>query len=324
MIALSGGLELDERDSVWLSSPSVGGVILFTRNFKNAAQLRRLSSDIRQKAGRHIVIAVDQEGGRVRRFRGGGFSSLPAAAVIGKDTTLCRAAGLVMAAELVAAGLDLSFAPVLDLSHGRSSVIGTRAFGSNVETVSQAAAAFADGMRAAGMACCGKHFPGHGYARADSHKTLPTDLRAYDTISGADLLTFSDWAKMKQPALMTAHVVYGKCDSQAATFSPFWLKTVLRGRLNFRGMIVSDDLAMAGADIGDMSERINAAISAGCDGLLVCQPAEIEEALSSVVATSSAKNPWLVLAAKPDNRVSIGDDDYHEAKLRLSRAGARN
>ncbi len=320
MIALSGDLAPDAEDRRNLAHPAVGGVILFARNFLDAAQLRQLTAEIRRIAGRFLLIAADQEGGRVQRFRGGGFSRLPAAAEL-RDSGAARDAGIVMAAELRAAGVDLSFAPVLDLARGRSRIIGDRAFAADGENAAAAALAFAAGMRAAGMKCCGKHFPGHGYARADSHKTLPTDAREFAEIAAADLIPFARWAA--QPALMTAHIVFPKCDSAAATFSPFWLKKILRGQLKFGGMIIGDDLTMDGADIGGVPERMRAATAAGCEGLLICKPEAVREALAACDEnaakgkTHSAENPWRVLAAQTDGRICIGDSAYSEARVRL-------
>ena len=314
MLALSGDLMPDADDLRRLQHAAVGGVILFARNFADGAQLRQLTAAIRRAAGRRIVIAADQEGGRVQRFGGDDFLSLPAAATL--SAARARDAGLVMAAELIAAGVDLSFAPVLDVAHGNSEIIGNRAFSTDADVVAVRAAAFADGMAAAGMACCGKHFPGHGYARADSHNDLPTDARDFAAIAAADLIPFGKWAE--RAALMTAHIVYPKCDENAATFSSFWLKKVLRQQLNFGGMVVSDDLTMAGADIGDMSERIRAATTAGCDGVLICEAAAADESLATVAKVESAENPWLALAAKADGRICVGDAEYKTARASLA------
>lgn len=318
MLGLSGDLSLSADDRRNLAHLAVGGVILFARNFAAPAQLRQLTADIRRAAGRKIIIAADQEGGRVQRFCGGGFSPLPPMLRLGDadDLSLLRDAGAVMAAELLAAGVDLSFAPVLDLARGRSQIIGDRAFAADGETAAARALAFADGMRAAGMASCGKHFPGHGYARADSHKTLPADGRAFQDIAASDLIPFARWAAQNMPALMTAHIVYSACDKTAATFSPFWLKEILRKKLGFRGMAVSDDLCMAGADIGGMGERIAAALRAGNDGALICLPEGVEEAIAAV-KSAGAKNPWLALSPAAENKICAGDAEYKKARKRL-------
>ena len=318
MIALCGDLSLTAEDEKHLKHPAVGGVILFSRNFASGEQLRQLTAAVRRAAGRPLLIATDQEGGRVQRFCGGEFFRLPPMAELAAvgSLPLLRAAGTVMAAELLAVGVDLSFAPVLDLAHGRSQIIGSRAFGAVGEAAAEAALAFAGGMRAAGMAACGKHFPGHGYALADSHQALPTDARKFADIAAADLIPFARWAQNDMPALMTAHIVYEQCDPAAATFSSYWLRTVLRKKLCYRGMIVSDDLTMVGADIGDMQTRMQAATDAGCDGLLVCQPAAVTAALAT--ATGGTDNPWLALSAQAD-RQCVGDAAVARAKIDLQK-----
>ncbi|MGU9952089.1 MAG: beta-N-acetylhexosaminidase [Gammaproteobacteria bacterium WSBS_2016_MAG_OTU1] len=318
MICLCGDLSPNAEDRKNLIHPAVGGVILFARNFADGAQLRQLTAEIRRIAGRPLLIAVDQEGGRVQRFGGDDFCTLPPMADLAakKSSALLYDAGLVMAAELIAAGVDLSFAPVLDIAHGHSQIIGTRAFADNGASVATAAMAFANGMRAAGMASCGKHFPGHGYAVADSHETLPIDDRDFNQIADNDLKPFAEWAAQKMPALMTAHIIYQQCDTEAATFSSYWLQTILREQLKFTGTIISDDLAMAGANIGDMAARMQTAIAAGCDVLLVCQPKEVAEALSVIVVDNETvlNNPWLALSPQADSRLCIGDADYCRAR----------
>ena len=324
MIALSGDLTLSAADRQWLQHPAVGGVILFARNFADAEQLRRLTADIRRTAQWRLLIAADQEGGRVCRFRGDGFSPLPpmlelAALTHDDEAKIYHAAGLVLAAELLAAGIDLSFAPVLDLASGRSQVIGDRAFGATADLVVARALSFVAGMKAAGMASCGKHFPGHGYAAADSHTDFAVDTRTEKELA-ADLSVFARTAATI-PALMTAHVAYPECDTAAATFSSYWLKKVLRERLHFDGLIISDDLTMAGANIGAMPTRMQAAMAAGCDVLLVCQPAAVAEALAALSLTdAAADNPWLSLSPTPDGRVCIGDKEYRQARETLALA----
>ena len=316
MIALCGDLEITAQDRRNLSHSAVGGVILFARNFRDSAQLRQLNADIRRAAAREILIAADQEGGRVQRFCGGDFVLLPAAAEL-RTAEAAKDAGMIMAAGLRAAGVDLSFAPVLDLAHGRSQVIGTRAFAADGDSAAANALAFAAGMRAAGMECCGKHFPGHGYASADSHETLPIDEREFAEIAAADLIPFAKWAAAKMPALMTAHIVFPKCDAAAATFSSFWLQEVLRKQLRFDGLIIGDDLTMEGADIGGIGERMHAALTAGCEGLLICKPEAVSETLAKIVTPPNAKNPWLKLTPKPDNITNTGTPEYTAACRRL-------
>lgn len=281
------GTELlpEERDR--LRHPAVGGLILFRRNYASPGQIAELIADIRA-ARPDLLVAVDHEGGRVQRFREG-FTRLPPAdryAATG-DLALAERAGWLMAAELRAVDVDFSFAPVLDVECGISQVIGDRAFGGDPETVGRFAAAFVRGMRRAGMAAVGKHFPGHGGVSEDSHHALPVDRRPLDQLERRDLLPFTSLlAKGLLEGIMPAHVVYAAIDSQPAGFSPFWLRDVLRGRLGFGGAIFSDDLSMAGAAYaGGYPERARLALAAGCDMVLVCNApgaaAEVLEALSS-------------------------------------------
>ena len=285
MLDLEGGaLSIEEREL--LCHPAVGGVILFARNFRDPDQIAALTADIHALRDPGLLVAVDQEGGRVQRFREG-FTRLPPAVRFGalsrrnlaRGRRAAESVGWLMAAELRAVGLDFSFAPVLDLDRGLSAVIGDRAFSDGVNAVSDLAAAWSEGARAAGMASVGKHFPGHGGVAEDSHEELPEDGRSYEDIEMEDLVPFERLIHRGLEAVMPAHVVYPKVDPRAAGFSPFWLKDVLRRRLDFQGVIFSDDLNMAAAAAGGgYAERARAALEAGCDLLLVCnnRPAAIE------------------------------------------------
>jgi beta-N-acetylhexosaminidase len=279
------GTTLTDDDRKRLSHPLVGGVILFARNYQDPAQLARLTADIRTLKSPPLLIAADQEGGRVQRFRDG-FTRLPPMRALGQiyDThphqakTLAREAGYVMAAELRAHGVDLSFAPVLDLDYDISSVIGDRAFHHDPQAVIELSHAVMLGMKDAGMAACGKHFPGHGHIAADSHVAIPVDERDYADIALNDLLPFKALVDMGLAAIMPAHVIYPKADSAPAGFSRFWLQKVLRGELNFQGMIFSDDLTMEGAAVaGDISTRVLAALKAGCDMALICNRPDLAD-----------------------------------------------
>lgn len=266
-------LELLQRDCV-------GGVILFARNYRSPEQLRELTAAIRQCAPQ-LLIAVDQEGGRVQRFREG-FEPLPPLRRLGeiyeqdeeRGLALAGDCGWVMAAEIVRAGLDFSFAPVLDLYDPASPVIGDRSFSADPEAVARLARAYIDGMSRAGMAAVGKHFPGHGRVGADSHVVLPVDTRDEKELRSRDLLPFIR-CRDSLAGVMPAHVIYPQLCPEAAGFSRFWLETVLRGEIGFEGVIFSDDLSMTAAHVaGTIERRLERALAAGCDMLLVCNAPE--------------------------------------------------
>lgn len=276
------GTSLDEQEREMLQHPLVGGVILFTRNYENPVQLRELISEIHALRNPPLLIAVDHEGGRVQRFRQG-FTRLPAMRRFGeiherdkrRARQLAELAGWVMASELRAVGVDFSFAPVLDLDYGASAVIGDRSFHRHPQVVAELANAVMQGMHRAGMAATGKHFPGHGAVEADSHEAIPVDYRRYEDIAAEDMKPYELMIVNGMAAVMPAHVIYANVDPQPAGFSPFWLKEVLRRRMNFPGVIFSDDLNMEGASVaGDYVARANAALAAGCDVALICNNRE--------------------------------------------------
>jgi beta-N-acetylhexosaminidase len=271
------GTELAEEEAAALRHPLVGGVILFTRNYADREQLRRLTEAIHALRSPPLLIAVDHEGGRVQRFRTG-FTALPPMRALGRlwdaDAAAARAAaeatGYVLAAELRACGVDLSFAPVLDLDHGPSGVIGDRAFHREPLAVIEMAGALIQGMGAAGMIGVGKHFPGHGFVSADSHLAIPVDNRSYQAIAEDDLLPYGRLAKVLG-GVMPAHIVYDQVDRLPAGYSRSWLQVVLRQRLGFQGVVFSDDLSMEGASFaGGVVDRARAAMAAGCDMVLLC------------------------------------------------------
>lgn len=278
MTTLFGSLMLDIHGT-WLTAedrrilrqPEVGGLILFARNIEDPRQVRELCASIRAVRP-DLLLAVDQEGGRVQRLRNG-FVRLPAMRALADNVNaeqLAEHCGWLMATEVLAVGLDLSFAPVLDLDHQRSAVVGSRSFEGDAELATRLAGAFIRGMDAAGMAATGKHFPGHGWAEADSHVAIPVDERSLDEIRTRDLIPFQRLSQ-QLAAVMPAHVIYPQVDAGPAGFSRRWLQDILRGELGFDGVIFSDDLSMAGAHVvGDAASRIEAALSAGCDMGLVC------------------------------------------------------
>ena len=271
------GIALSEADRYRLMHPLVGGVILFTRNYETPEQLAELTGAISRLRNQPLLIAVDHEGGRVQRFKNG-FTELPAMADLGEwwdrspqgAVQAARALGFVTATELRARGVHLTFAPVLDLDWGRSGVIGNRSFHHDPEAVIALAGAFTAGLHLAGMACCGKHFPGHGWVEADSHIAIPVDERPLDDLE-ADLRPYR---VLQLDAVMPAHVIYPSVDRRPAGFSPVWLN-MLRQNFTHTGVIFSDDLSMAGASVaGDIVDRADAAWGAGCDMLIVCNAPE--------------------------------------------------
>ena len=271
------GQSLTALDKEKIAHPNTGALILFSRNFEHPEQIAGLIKAIR--AARHggILIAVDQEGGRVQRFQNG-FTRLPPAAAYAAQPQLAEDAGWLMAAELLAVGVDFSFAPVLDVDCGVSTIIGNRSFSQDSGLAATLAGDFRYGMKLAGMAATGKHFPGHGAVALDSHLTLPEDNRDLDTIRQHDLKPFKRLIADGLEAVMPAHVVYPQVDKLPAGFSEVWLQTILRKELGFDGAIFSDDLSMAGAAvIGDYPERAGLAQQAGCDMLLVCNNAQAAE-----------------------------------------------
>ena len=284
------GTELTQEDIELLQAPQVGGVILFTRNIKSPAQVRALTDHMRQVRP-EILIAVDQEGGRVQRLKTG-FTLLPAMGHFGelyltepeKAIQLAEQCGWLMAVEVLAVGIDFSFAPVLDIND-ISDVIGDRAFAKNVQDIVPLAQAFMAGMQRAGMATTGKHFPGHGSVKADSHVAAAIDSRSYDEIYAQDMQSFIQ-LKTQLDALMPAHVIYENVDPNPAGFSPFWIQKILRQELKFDGVLFSDDLSMQAACVaGDADARIRAALDAGCDMGLVCNNRE-----SACVALTGIEN----------------------------------
>jgi beta-N-acetylhexosaminidase len=280
------GLQVSDKERGWLRYPAVGGVVLFARNYRDIEQLAALTASIREVAGRELLICVDHEGGRVQRFRDG-FTRLPPLAVLGeiykgapaqaRDYAYRHAR--VMATELLLCGVDLSFAPVLDVG-GKSVVIGDRAFSPDPAAIGELAGAYLAGMHDAGMAATGKHFPGHGSVVADSHTEDVRDPRPLADITRHDLLPFTTLGNALD-AVMMAHVLYPHADAAPAGYSGFWINDVLRGELGFTGTVFSDDLGMFAAKAaGGLSGRVQASLQAGCDAVLVCDPADVAKLMA--------------------------------------------
>ena len=314
------GLQLGTADRRRLANPLVGGVIHFARNWENRQQLAALNAEI--KAIRpDLLICVDHEGGRVQRFRTDGFTHLPPMRALGaawmKDqlaaTNAATACGYVLGAELRACGVDFSFTPVLDLDFGASSVIGDRAFGRDPRVVTLLAKSLMHGLLQSGMANCGKHFPGHGFVKADSHTDIPVDKRSLKAILADDAAPY-DWLNTTLTSVMPAHVIYPKVDARPAGFSEKWLTYILRGQLGFGGAIFSDDLSMEGARLIDgkqvsYTEAAVTALNAGCDMVLLCnQSVDGGKAVDELIDGMSealVKGQWEALESSELRRLDL-------------------
>ncbi len=283
------GLMLDKAEHELLCHPSVGGAILFARNYQSLQQLEELVANIHALRQPHLLVAVDHEGGRVQRFREG-FTALPAIRELGKRYDIDRNQALhqaeqwgwLMAAELRAVGIDMSFAPVLDVDREKSQVIGDRAFHHDSEVISRLAFRYMRGMQAAGMAAIAKHFPGHGGVSPDTHTECAIDGRSFESLTQVDIRPFAHLIKSDLPAIMMSHVIYSDIDRWPASLSSVWIQQILRKRLGFQGVVFSDDLCMEGCGIaGNMLDRTHKALDAGSDMVLICNDFR---AISNVVS----------------------------------------
>lgn len=322
------GLALSKADRRRLAHPLCGGMILFARNWKDRAQLAALCADVKS-VRQDLLICVDHEGGRVQRFRTDGFTHLPRMRALGelwmkdgrqgdgagamKAMDAASACGYVLGAELRACGVDFSFTPVLDLDWGPSGVIGDRAFHADARVTAMLARSLMHGLLLAGMANCGKHFPGHGFVKGDSHTEIPVDKRSLKTILADDAAPYG-WLGTVLTSVMPAHVVYPKVDSRPAGFSSRWLQDILRGQLRFGGAVFSDDLSMAGARVIDgrevsYTEAGVAALNAGCDLVLLCnqslgQGQPVDELLDGL-AEAQLKGRWAPSEASEQRRLAL-------------------
>jgi beta-N-acetylhexosaminidase len=329
------GKTLSDDDKRRLAHPMTGGVILFARHYENRAKLIALTDAIRA-VREDLLIAVDHEGGRVQRFRTDGFTVLPAMGKLGAlwdsdvlhATKVTTAVGYILAAELRACGIDMSFTPVLDLNYGQSQVIGDRAFHRDPRVVAMLAKSLNHGLALAGMANCGKHFPGHGFATADSHVAMPVDDRPLEAILRDDVAPY-DWLGLALASVIPAHVIYSQVDHKPAGFSKVWLEDVLRGKLRFPGAIFSDDLSMEAArQGGTLTEAASAALHAGCDMVLICnQPEEAEKVLDALRFAPSKESQARLKRMRPRGKALkwsklVAEPEYLQAQALLRSAFA--
>jgi beta-N-acetylhexosaminidase len=312
------GLTLTDVEIERLKHPLVGGVILFARNFKNSAQVKLLCDAIHSVRTPQLLICVDHEGGRVQRFREG-FTLIPAMRRLGDlwmqdalaATRAASAIGFVMAGELRQVGVDFTFAPVLDLDFGGSSVIGDRAFHRDARVVTMLAKSVNHGMALAGMQNCGKHFPGHGFVKADSHIDVPIDDRELQEILDDDAAPYDWLGSPSLAAVMPAHVIYPQVDPNPAGFSKFWLQNILRRKFKFDGVIFSDDLSMEGAKVaGSVEDGAKAALAAGCDAVLICNSPDLAQRLldSDIKVNATSSRRILSLVPRGDAPSSVALD----------------
>ena len=324
------GPVLTDEDRERIRHPAAGAVILFARNYENPEQLAALTADIERQREPALPVCVDHEGGRVQRFKEG-FTAIPPMRALGKQwdrdrekgRELATSIGYIIASELGAHGVDFSFAPVLDLDYGGSSVIGDRALHFDPTAVGSLGACLVRGLAQGGVGAVGKHFPGHGYAEADSHVAVPRDDRPFKEISRKDIAPYKTVIEAGLAGVMPAHVIYSQVDAQPAGYSAHWLQDVLRKQLGFQGIVFSDDLSMEGAAVaGGPPERARAAIAAGCDMVLLCNnPAGLDALLQSLADVPLANQAGLDRMRKQGGRDLRKSVAYREAQETLPSLG---
>ena len=324
------GLELIDSDIERIKHPLVGGIILFARNYKDKSQLIKLIISIR-KIKKNLLVAVDHEGGRVQRFKDE-FTNIPKMNLIGqiyqKDkkhaNKIAKLTGWIIAEELAAVDIDFSFTPVLDIDYGASSVIGDRAFHQDIDPISELASSLIEGLNFGGMQSVGKHFPGHGFIKADTHLETATDSRLLKTIQNNDMLTFDRLIHNGIKGIMPSHVIYSSCDKNPAGLSSFWLQEQLRGRLKFKGAIFSDDISMQAAEDSEnnITLRVKNALIAGCDMVLVCNsPNEVDKLIKELQYkpnSESVKRLQLMKLNRNKNSLSYCNHTIDEARVIIS------
>jgi len=324
------GPVLTDEDCERIRHPAAGAVILFARNYANPDQLAAITADIERQREPALPVCVDHEGGRVQRFKEG-FTAIPPMRTLGrqwdrdreKGRSLATSIGYIIASELGAHGVDFSFAPVLDLDYGGSSVIGDRALHFDPSAVGALGACLVKGLAQGGVGAVGKHFPGHGYAEADSHVAVPRDERTFKEIARKDIVPYKTVIEAGLAGVMPAHVIYPQVDAEPAGYSKHWLQQVLRGQLGFGGIIFSDDLSMEGAAVaGGPPERARAAIAAGCDMVLLCNnPAGLDALLQSLADVPLVNQPGLERMRKQGGRDLRKSVAYREAQETLQSLG---
>ena len=325
------GSELDDSDIRRIKHPLVGGIILFTRNYINKAQLRKLIISIR-KIKKNLLVAVDHEGGRVQRFKDE-FTNIPKMGLFGKiyqkdkkeANKIAKLCGWVIAEELSAVGIDFSFTPVLDIDYGASSIIGDRAFHQDINIINELASSLAEGINFSGMQCVGKHFPGHGFIKSDTHLETATDKRSLEIIQNNDMLTFDRLIRNGVKGIMPSHIIYSSCDQNPSGLSDFWLQDQLRGRLKFEGAIFSDDMSMKAAEDSEsnITLRVRKALIAGCDMVLLCNaPDEVDNLLRELEwepNLKSFKRLQLMKLSRKNNNLTFCNHTINEARLIISK-----